>query len=250
MFKNKKDLNYGKISIKILSIIIILIIIIAIVVCIVNFTVPNKNSYDNNIHDYINEDLEDNVKSGDFLMPIKSVYENKKKKVVVTGTVDRGFINIGNSVQIVGLNDEIINTTIDDIVIDEKNTSIAKEGDTVSITLKNTGEENIEIGQVVVTPNSIKAYTEFEADIYMKTNKEGGRKEPILNGYRPQFYFRTVDVTGVTKIENEKGVINPGDNENLEIKLVKPIALEVGTEFKIREGGRVVGNGKVTKIIK
>lgn len=189
-----------------------------------------------------------NDKTGAFLMPIEDVFTISGRGTVVTGRIERGTINIGDTIQIIGLNHEIITTTVLGIEMFRKELDSAEAGDNAGIVLKDVAREDVERGQVLAQPNSIKAATKFEAEVYILSKDEGGRHTPFFNNYRPQFYFRTTDVTGVITLPDNIEMVNPGENVTMSVELVSNIAMEKGTTFSIREGGRTVGSGTVTKI--
>lgn len=186
--------------------------------------------------------------NGAFLMAIEDVYTIAGRGTVVTGKIERGTIALNDTVQIIGLDHEIITTTVIGLEIDRKSIESAKIGDTVGIIIKDVNRSDVEQGQVLAKPNSIKATTKFEADIYFLTKEEGGRNTPLSNNYRPQFHFRTADITGTIALQDGIEMINPGENAKINVELTSNIAMEVGTEFDIREGGKVVGKGKITNV--
>jgi len=167
---------------------------------------------------------------------------------VVTGRIERGKIKVGEKVQIIGLRD-MQETTCTGVEMFRKLMEEGVAGDNVGILLRGTKKEDVERGQVLAAPNSIKPHTKFEAEVYVLSKEEGGRKTPFFSGYRPQFYFRTTDVTGAVKLLGDAEMCMPGDNVALEVDLGKPVALVDGSRFAIREGGRTVGSGIVTKIL-
>lgn len=187
-------------------------------------------------------------KDGAFLMAIEDVFTITGRGTVVTGVVERGTINVNDEVQIIGLDHEIITTTVTGIEMFRKELDYAEAGDNAGILLKGVSREEVERGQVIAKPNSIKAATKFEAKVYALTKDEGGRHTPFFTNYRPQFYFRTTDVTGVITLPDGVEMVNPGDTVNMSVELIVNMAMEVGTEFSIREGGRTVGRGTVTKV--
>lgn len=180
-------------------------------------------------------------KTGAFLMPIEEVS-------TITGRIERGTVSVGDTIQIIGLDNEIITTTVESIETFRELLDTAESGDYVIISLKDITRDQVERGQVLAKPNSIVAATKFEADIYVLTKEEGGRHTPFFSDYRPQFYFRTTDITGVITLPNGVEMVNPGENIKLTIELVSPVAMENGTEFSIRESGRTIGKGTVTKV--
>ncbi len=183
-----------------------------------------------------------------FLMPIEDIFSISGRGTVVTGKVERGVLKPGEEVEIVGLR-PTIKTVATSIEMFRKILDEALPGDNVGILLRGVGKDDVERGQVVAKPGSISPHVKFKAEVYVLKKEEGGRHTPFFNGYRPQFYFRTTDVTGVIKLPDGVEMVMPGDNVELEVELIKPVALEEGLRFAIREGGRTVGAGVVTKII-
>ena len=183
-----------------------------------------------------------------FLMPIEDIFSISGRGTVVTGKVERGVLRPGEEVEIVGLR-PTIKTVATSLEMFRKILDEALPGDNVGILLRGVGKDDVERGQVVAKPGSITPHTKFKAEVYVLKKEEGGRHTPFFNGYRPQFYFRTTDVTGVIKLSEGVEMVMPGDNVELEVELIKPVALEEGLRFAIREGGRTVGAGVVTKII-
>jgi len=183
-----------------------------------------------------------------FLMPIEDVFSISGRGTVVTGKVERGVLRPGEEVEVVGLR-PTIKTVATSIEMFRKILDEALPGDNVGVLLRGVGKDDVERGQVLAKPGSIKPHTKFKAEVYVLKKEEGGRHTPFFNGYRPQFYFRTTDVTGVVKLPEGVEMVMPGDNVELEVELIKPVALEEGLRFAIREGGRTVGAGVVTKII-
>ena len=187
-------------------------------------------------------------KDGAFLMAIEDVFTITGRGTVVTGRVERGTIKLNDEVQIIGLNHEIITTTVTGIEMFRKQLDYAEAGDNAGILLKDISRDDVERGQVLAKPNSIKAATKFDADVYVLTKEEGGRHTPFFNNYRPQFYFKTTDITGVVTLPSNVEMVSPGDNAKMTVELISNVAMEVGTEFSIREGGRTIGKGTVTKV--
>jgi len=196
--------------------------------------------------DYIPEPVREADKP--FLMPIEDVFSISGRGTVVTGKVERGVLRPGEEVEIVGLR-PTIKTVATSIEMFRKILDEALPGDNIGVLLRGVGKDDVERGQVLAKPGSIKPHTKFKAEVYVLKKEEGGRHTPFFNGYRPQFYFRTTDVTGVVKLPEGVEMVMPGDNVELEVELIKPVALEEGLRFAIREGGRTVGAGVVTKII-
>jgi elongation factor Tu len=184
-----------------------------------------------------------------FLMPVEDVFTITGRGTVATGRVERGVIKVGDEVSIVGLTEETRKTVATGVEMFRKLLDQAQAGDNVGILLRGVDRESIERGQVLAKPNSITPHTKFECEVYVLSKEEGGRHTPFFNGYRPQFYFRTTDVTGVMELQEGTEMIMPGDNTNLVAELITPIAMEEGLRFAVREGGRTVGAGVVTKIL-
>ncbi len=199
------------------------------------------------VDSYIPEPARDTEKP--FLMPIEDVFSITGRGTVVTGRVEQGMLNVGDSVEIVGLR-ELQSTTVTGVEMFRKLLDEAQAGDNVGLLLRGIGKEDVERGQVVAWPGSITPHTEFEAQTYVLTKEEGGRHNPFFDGYRPQFYFRTTDVTGAVSLPEGTEMVMPGDNTEMTVTLGKPIAMDEGLRFAIREGGRTVGAGRVTKILK
>ena len=186
---------------------------------------------------------------GAFLMPVEDVFSISGRGTVVTGRVERGVVKVGEEVEIVGLK-ETAKTTCTGVEMFRKLLDQGQAGDNVGVLLRGTKREEVERGQVLSKPGSITPHTEFEAEIYALSKEEGGRHTPFFSGYRPQFYFRTTDVTGLVELPKGVEMVKPGDKVNISGKLIAPIAMEQGLRFAIREGGRTVGAGLVTKIVK
>ena len=185
---------------------------------------------------------------GDFLMPVEDVFSISGRGTVVTGRVERGVIKVGEEIEIVGINDTT-KTTCTGVEMFRKLLDEGQAGDNVGILLRGTKREEVERGQVLAKPGSITPHTKFEAEVYILSKEEGGRHTPFFNGYRPQFYFRTTDVTGACELPGDVEMVMPGDNVKMTAELIAPIAMEEGLRFAIREGGRTVGAGVVSKII-
>nr|6GFU_A Chain A, Elongation Factor Tu [synthetic construct] len=183
-----------------------------------------------------------------FLMPIEDVFSISGRGTVVTGRVERGIVKVGEEVEIVGIRDTQ-KTTCTGVEMFRKLLDQGQAGDNVGVLLRGTKREDVERGQVLAKPGSIKPHTKFEAEVYILTKEEGGRHTPFFNNYRPQFYFRTTDVTGVVTLPEGVEMVMPGDNVTITVELIAPIAMEEGLRFAIREGGRTVGAGVVSKII-
>ena len=184
-----------------------------------------------------------------FLMPVEDVFSITGRGTVATGRVERGMVKMGDQVEIVGLTEEKRTTVVTGVEMFRKLLDFAEAGDNVGLLLRGVQRNEIERGQVLAKPNSIHPHTHFMGQVYVLTKEEGGRHTPFFNGYRPQFYFRTTDVTGNIKLPDGVEMVMPGDNIDMEISLITPIACEEGLRFAIREGGRTVGSGVVTKIL-
>ncbi|HTY71158.1 MAG TPA: elongation factor Tu, partial [Actinomycetes bacterium] len=185
-----------------------------------------------------------------FLMPIEDVFTITGRGTVVTGRIERGVIKVNETVEIVGIRPEKQSTTVTGVEMFRKLLDEGQAGENVGLLLRGTKREDVERGQVVVKPGSITPHTGFEAQVYILSKDEGGRHTPFFNNYRPQFYFRTTDVTGVVTLPEGTEMVMPGDNTEMSVELIQPIAMEEGLRFAIREGGRTVGAGRVTKIVK
>ena len=185
----------------------------------------------------------------DFLMPVEDVFSISGRGTVATGRVERGTVKVGDVVEIVGLSDEKKNTTVTGVEMFHKLLPQAEAGDNIGALLRGVAKDEIERGQVLAKPGSVHPHTKFVGEVYVLTEKEGGRKKPFVAGYRPQFYFRTTDVTGVIGLPEGVEMCRPGDNVNMTVELITPIAIENQLRFAIREGGRTVGSGVVSTII-
>jgi elongation factor Tu len=185
-----------------------------------------------------------------FLMPIEDVFTITGRGTVVTGRVERGVVNVNETVEIVGIKDAVQTTTVTGVEMFRKLLDQGMAGDNVGLLLRGIKREEVERGQVVCKPKSITPHTEFEAQVYILSKDEGGRHTPFFNNYRPQFYFRTTDVTGVVDLPEGVEMVMPGDNTEMKVTLIQPIAMEESLRFAIREGGRTVGAGRVIKILK
>jgi len=195
---------------------------------------------------YIPEPTRDTDKP--FLMPIEDVFTITGRGTVVTGRIEQGQINSGDTVEIVGIHPEVASTVVTGLEMFNKTLDFAQAGDNAGVLLRGTKREEVERGQVLAKPKSITPHTQFKAEVYVLSKEEGGRHTPFFNGYRPQFYFRTTDVTGSIKLPEGQEMVMPGDNTNMDIELGQPIAMDQGLRFAIREGGRTVGAGVVTEI--
>ena len=185
---------------------------------------------------------------GDFLMPVEDVFSISGRGTVVTGRIERGIVKVGDEIEIVGIKDTG-KTTCTGVEMFRKLLDQGQAGDNVGVLLRGTKREEVERGQVLAKPGSITPHTKFEAEVYILTKDEGGRHTPFFKGYRPQFYFRTTDVTGAVELPEGTEMVMPGDNVQMVVDLIAPIAMEDGLRFAIREGGRTVGAGVVSKII-
>jgi elongation factor Tu len=185
---------------------------------------------------------------GDYLMPVEDVFSISGRGTVVTGRIERGVVNVGDEIEIVGIKDTV-KTTCTGVEMFRKLLDRGEAGDNVGVLLRGTKREDVERGQVLAKPGSITPHTKFEAEVYILTKDEGGRHTPFFKGYRPQFYFRTTDVTGAVELPEGTEMVMPGDNVKMVVDLIAPIAMEDGLRFAIREGGRTVGAGVVAKII-
>jgi elongation factor Tu len=184
----------------------------------------------------------------DFLMPIEDIFTISGRGTVVTGRVERGVVNVGDEVSIIGIRDTA-KTVVTGVEMFRKLLDRGEAGDNIGVLLRGTKKDDVERGQVLAKPGSITPHTKFKGEVYVLTKEEGGRHTPFFKGYRPQFYFRTTDVTGSTELPGGTEMVMPGDNVNLEVELIAPIAMEKGVRFAIREGGRTVGAGTVTEIV-
>ncbi|TDD94480.1 elongation factor Tu [Actinomadura rubrisoli] len=185
-----------------------------------------------------------------FLMPIEDVFSITGRGTVVTGRIERGVVNVNETVDIIGIKPESTSTTVTGVEMFRKLLDQGQAGDNVGLLLRGIKREDVERGQCVIKPGTNTPHTEFEAQVYILSKDEGGRHTPFFNNYRPQFYFRTTDVTGVVYLPEGTEMVMPGDNTEMRVELIQPVAMEEGLKFAIREGGRTVGAGRVTKIIK
>ena len=184
-----------------------------------------------------------------FLMPVEDVFSITGRGTVATGRIERGVVNQGEEVELVGMTDESRKTVVTGVEMFRKLLEQGQAGDNAGLLLRGVGKDEIERGQVLAKPGSITPHTKFKAEVYVLTKDEGGRHTPFFNGYRPQFYFRTTDVTGATELPEGVEMVMPGDNVQMEVELITPIAMDPELRFAIREGGRTVGAGVVTEII-
>jgi len=185
-----------------------------------------------------------------FLMPVEDVFTITGRGTVATGRVEQGQIKTGEEVEVVGIHKETSKTVVTGVEMFRKLLDSGQAGDNIGALLRGVKREEIERGQVLAKPGSITPHTQFEAQVYVLSKDEGGRHKPFFKGYRPQFYFRTTDVTGVVELKQDVEMVMPGDNAEMSVELIQPIAMDEGLRFAIREGGRTIGAGAVTKIIK
>jgi elongation factor Tu len=185
-----------------------------------------------------------------FLMAVEDVFTITGRGTVATGRVERGVVKVGDEVEMVGIHPETRKTVVTGVEMFRKLLDQAQAGDNIGVLLRGVGRTEIERGQVLCKPGSITPHTEFTGQVYVLTKDEGGRHTPFFDGYRPQFYFRTTDVTGIARLPEGTEMVMPGDNVEIHVDLINPIAMEEGLRFAIREGGRTVGSGRVVKIIK
>ena len=183
-----------------------------------------------------------------FMMPVEDVFSITGRGTVATGRVERGEVRVGDEVEIVGIKDETSKTTVTGVEMFRKLLDYAEAGDNIGALLRGVAREDVQRGQVLAAPGSITPHTKFKAEVYVLSKDEGGRHTPFFTNYRPQFYFRTTDVTGVVNLPEGTEMVMPGDNVEMTVELIAPIAIEDGTRFSIREGGRTVGSGVVTEI--
>ena len=200
----------------------------------------------------VDESVPDPVRETDkpFLMPVEDIFTITGRGTVVTGRVERGTLNVNDDVEIIGIKDKATQTTVTGIEMFRKLLDSAEAGDNCGLLLRGIKREDVERGQVIVKPGAYTPHTEFEGSVYVLSKDEGGRHTPFFDNYRPQFYFRTTDVTGVVKLHEGTEMVMPGDNVDMSVTLIQPVAMDEGLRFAIREGSRTVGAGRVTKIIK
>ena len=198
------------------------------------------------VDDYIPTPVRDTDKP--FLMPVEDVFTITGRGTVATGRVERGQVKVGDNVEIVGIN-ETLTSVVTGVEMFRKLLDYAEAGDNIGVLLRGVNRDQIERGQVLAKPKSVNPHTKFKAQVYVLSKEEGGRHTPFFSNYRPQFYFRTTDVTGIINLEPGTEMVMPGDNTVMNVELIHPIAIEQGTKFSIREGGRTVGAGSVTEII-
>ena len=200
------------------------------------------------VDDYIPTPARDVEKP--FLMPVEDVFTITGRGTVVTGRIERGIIKVNEEIEIVGIRPDVQKTTVTGVEMFRKLLDEGQAGENVGILLRGTKREDVERGQVLCHPGTVTPHTEFDANVYILSKDEGGRHTPFFDNYRPQFYFRTTDVTGVVKLPSGTEMVMPGDNTEMSVTLIQPIAMDEGLRFAIREGGRTVGAGRVTKINK
>ncbi|XTY06730.1 elongation factor Tu [Enterococcus faecium] len=198
------------------------------------------------VDEYIPTPERDNDKP--FMMPVEDVFSITGRGTVATGRVERGQVRVGDEVEVVGIAEETSKTTVTGVEMFRKLLDYAEAGDNIGALLRGVAREDIQRGQVLAKPGTITPHTKFSAEVYVLTKEEGGRHTPFFTNYRPQFYFRTTDVTGVVELPEGTEMVMPGDNVTMKVELIHPIAIENGTKFSIREGGRTVGAGVVTEI--
>jgi len=202
--------------------------------------------------DAVDENVPEPVRETDkpFLMPIEDVFSITGRGTVVTGRIERGVVNVNETVDIIGIHEKSVTTTVTGVEMFRKLLDQGMAGDNVGLLLRGIKREDVERGQCIIKPGTNTPHTEFEAQVYILSKDEGGRHTPFFNNYRPQFYFRTTDVTGVVNLPEGVEMVMPGDNTEMKVDLIQPIAMEEGLKFAIREGGRTVGAGRVIKIVK
>ncbi|WP_319445643.1 MULTISPECIES: elongation factor Tu [unclassified Mycobacterium] len=202
--------------------------------------------------DAVDESIPDPVRETEkpFLMPVEDVFTITGRGTVVTGRVERGIVKVNEEVEIVGIRPTVTKTTVTGVEMFRKLLDEGQAGDNVGLLIRGVKREDVERGQVVVKPGTTTPHTDFEGSVYILSKEEGGRHKPFFTNYRPQFYFRTTDVTGVVTLPDGTDMVMPGDNVDITVKLIQPVAMDDGLRFAIREGGKTVGAGRVTKIIK
>ena len=215
-----------------------------------NPTDPAFNGCIAELMDALDSNIPEPARESDkpFLMAVEDVFSIEGRGTVATGRIEQGVVNVGEKIEIVGLKDTV-ETTCTGVEMFNKTLETGMAGDNVGLLLRGVKREDIERGQVLAKPGSIHPHTKFEAEVYVLSKDEGGRHTPFFSGYRPQFYFRTTDVTGAAKLLGDAEMCMPGDNVRLEVEMGSPVALEDGSRFAIREGGKTVGSGVVTKIV-
>ncbi|MDR0870688.1 MAG: elongation factor Tu, partial [Planctomycetaceae bacterium] len=213
---------------------------------------PEKNKCIGELMDALDSYIPEPAREQDkpFLMAIEDVFSIEGRGTVATGRIERGVIKVGEEVEIVGFTEEKRKTVVTGVEMFNKTLDQGQAGDNVGLLLRGVKREEIQRGQVLAKLGSITPHTEFEAEVYVLSKEEGGRATPFFSGYRPQFYFRTTDVTGALTLLGGAEMCSPGDNVKLKVELISPIAMQENVRFAIREGGRTVGSGVVTKILK
>jgi len=199
------------------------------------------------VDEYIPTPERDNTKP--FMMPVEDVFTITGRGTVASGRIDRGEVKIGDEVEIVGLKPEVLKSTVTGLEMFRKTLDLGEAGDNVGVLLRGINRDQVERGQVLAKPGSIQTHTKFKGEVYIMTKEEGGRHTPFFSNYRPQFYFHTTDVTGVIELPEGVEMVMPGDQVTFEVDLIAPVAVEEGTRFTVREGGRTVGAGVVTDIL-
>ncbi|WP_028660601.1 elongation factor Tu [Nocardioides insulae] len=200
------------------------------------------------VDDYIPTPARDTEKP--FLMPVEDVFTITGRGTVITGRIERGIVKVGEEVEIIGIREASQKTTVTGVEMFRKLLDEGQAGENVGLLLRGTKREDVERGMVVIKPGTTTPHTNFEASVYILSKEEGGRHTPFFNNYRPQFYFRTTDVTGVVTLPEGTEMVMPGDNTEMSAELIQPVAMEEGDKFAIREGGRTVGAGRITKVVK
>ena len=200
----------------------------------------------NTVDEYIPEPERDTDKP--LLLPVEDVFSITGRGTVASGRIDRGIVKVNDEIEIVGIKEETQKAVVTGVEMFRKQLDEGLAGDNVGVLLRGVQRDEIERGQVIAKPGSINPHTKFKGEVYILTKEEGGRHTPFFNNYRPQFYFRTTDVTGVVDLPEGTEMVMPGDNVTIDVELIHPIAVEQGTTFSIREGGRTVGSGMVTEI--
>ncbi|MCT7852144.1 MAG: EF-Tu/IF-2/RF-3 family GTPase, partial [Lactobacillus iners] len=212
---------------------------------------PEQEAVIKKLMDTVDEYIPTPVRDTDkpFLMPVEDVFTITGRGTVASGRIDRGTVKIGDEVEIVGLTDKVEKSTVTGLEMFRKTLDLGEAGDNVGVLLRGIDRDQIERGQVLAKPGSIQTHKQFKGQVYILNKDEGGRHTPFFSDYRPQFYFHTTDVTGKIELPEGTEMVMPGDNVEFTVELIKPVAIEKGTKFTIREGGRTVGAGQVTDIV-
>ncbi len=212
---------------------------------------PEQEKVIEELMDTIDEYIPTPVRDTDkpFLMPVEDVFTITGRGTVASGRIDRGTVKIGDEVEIIGLKQEILKSTVTGLEMFRKTLDLGEAGDNVGVLLRGVNRDQVERGQVLAKPGSIQVHNKFKGEVYILSKDEGGRHTPFFSNYRPQFYFHTTDVTGVIELPEGVEMVMPGDNVTFEVDLIAPVAIEKGTKFTVREGGRTVGAGQVTEIL-